>query len=95
VNVYDILQRPILSEKSNQTREKSGQYTFLVSLKATKPQISRAIALAYGVQVDSVRTLVTRDRTRRRGMHVIAPSKTKKAVVKLKAGQKIPLFEDQ
>ena len=95
MNPYSVLLRPVLSEKSNKVREQAAKYTFQVALKASKPEISRAVALAYGVQVDSVRTLVTRDRLRRRGIHIIKPNKTKKAIVTLKAGQKIPLFEDQ
>ena len=92
---YSVLVRPLLSEKSNKARESLGKYAFEVHLKASKGEISKAIKRLYDVDVVSVRTIITRDRTRRRGIHVIAPGKVKKAIVTLKAGAKIPLFEDQ
>ena len=95
MNPFEVLRHPLLSEKSNKVREKSEQYTFAVELKATKSDIAKAVAKLYDVKVTSVRTLITRDRTRRRGAVTIAPSKTKKAIVTLAEGQKIPLFADQ
>ena len=95
MNPYNVLVRPILSEKSNKVREKSGKYTFEVQLKATKVDIASAVTKLYDVKVDTVRTCITRDRSKRRGAQVLLPKKTKKAVVTLVDGAKIPLFEDQ
>ena len=92
---FEVLLRPLLSEKSNQVREKLSKYVFEVNLRATKSDIAKAISRVYEVKVTSVRTNVTRDRTRRRGQHVLQPRKFKKAIVTLAEGAKIPLFEDQ
>lgn len=95
MNPYNVLVRPLLSEKSNKVREKLGKYTFEVQLKATKVEIAAAVTKMYDVKVATVRTLITRDRVRRKGIHILVPKKAKKAVVTLVEGAKIALFEDQ
>lgn len=95
MNLYNVLVRPVLSEKSNDAREIGGKYTFEVNLKSTKEDVQRAVEKIYNVKVSKVQTMVTRGKVRRRGMHVSLDSKCKKAVVTLAAGAKLPLFEDQ
>jgi large subunit ribosomal protein L23 len=94
-NVFGVLKRPVISEKSNQTREELGKYSFLVRLDATKTEIKSAISKVFNVQVTSVRTVVCRGKIKRRGMHLTVPKKFKKAIVTLAEGQKIKIFEDQ
>jgi large subunit ribosomal protein L23 len=95
VNLYNVLVRPVLSEKSNSAREAGGKYTFEVNLKSTKEDVQRAVEKIYNVKVSKVQTMVTRGKVRRRGLHVSLDRKCKKAVVTLAAGAKLPLFEDQ
>lgn len=95
MNPYQVLKKPIMSEKSTKLREARSQYVFTVDLKATKIDVSKAIETVYGVKVAKVQTLITRGKVRRRGVHVSLTSKTKKAVVTLVEGGKLPLFEDQ
>jgi large subunit ribosomal protein L23 len=83
MNPYDVLVRPLLSEKSNQGREVSNKYSFQV-----------AVEKMFDVKVADVQTLVNRGKVRRRGNHVTKASNWKKAVVTLPAGAKIALFED-
>lgn len=95
MNPYRVLVRPLLSEKSNATREREGKYTFEVALDASKKDVAEAIVKLYDVKPLSVRTLITRGKVRRRGIHVSMTSKKKKAFVTLPEGAKIPgLFEE-
>jgi large subunit ribosomal protein L23 len=95
VNLYNVLVRPVLSEKSNDARENAGKYTFEVNLKSTKEDVQRAVEKIYNVKVAGVQTMITRGKVRRRGLHLSLDSKCKKAIVTLVAGSKLPLFEDQ
>jgi large subunit ribosomal protein L23 len=94
VNPYEVLVRPLLSEKSNDVREASNKYSFQVALKATKADVKKAVEAMFDVKVTSVATAVTRGKVKRRGNAVTKLSNTKKAVVTLPAGAKIGLFED-
>lgn len=95
MNPFQVLKKPIMSEKSTKLRDSAKQYVFSIDTKATKIDVTKAIESVYGVKVAKVQTLITRGKVRRRGMHVSLASKTKKAVVTLVAGAKLPLFEDQ
>lgn len=89
-----ILKRPIISEKSL-TGASYGEYTFEVSLKATKEQIAKAVKEIFGVDVLGVKTLVVKGRTKKalKTRKNIKISAWKKAIIKIKSGQKIDLFE--
>lgn len=94
MNPYDVLVRPLLSEKSNHGREVANKYSFHVALKATKTDVKKAVEKMFDVKVADVQTLVTRGKMRRRGNHITKASNWKKAIVTLPAGAKIGLFED-
>jgi large subunit ribosomal protein L23 len=95
MNSFQILSKPVLSEKSTLVREDLKQYTFKVDLRATKTDVRKAIETVYGVKVVKVQTLITRGKVVRKGNSVSLTSKTKKAVVTLVEGAKLPLFEEQ
>ena len=95
MNPYQILSKPVLSEKSTLVRESLKQYTFKVDLRATKDDVRKALESVYGVKAVKIQTLITRGKVVRKGNHVSMTSKTKKAVVTLAEGAKLPLFEDQ
>ena len=89
-----MVKRPIITEKSLQEAAK-GFYTFEVDKKARKGQIKKAIEEQFNVQVKKVRTLSCKGKKRRFGrrrIEVRMPA-FKKALVKLKEGQKIDIFE--
>lgn len=92
-----ILKKPIVSEKSLGLA-KSGWYTFLVNPNATKPVIARVIEEKFGVNVVSIKTITLKGGSRmQRGgkrKYFTIPA-SKKAVVKLKDGQKIGIFETE
>lgn len=96
MNPYEVLIRPLISEKSNQVRESSGQYTFQIQMKAGKQDVAKAVAKLFDVEVEKVQTSIGRGKWRRRGMYISkSPKSTKKAIVTLKKGQTIKIFEDQ
>jgi len=95
MNPYEVLIKPVLSEKSNAQREVGQKYTFLVNKKATKLEVAAAVESLWGVKVIKVNTLITRGKVRRRGMHLHLSTAAKKAVVALAEGQSLPIFEDQ
>jgi large subunit ribosomal protein L23 len=89
-----LVQRPVITEKSLMLVPK-GWYTFAVSAAARKEQIAAEIAKLYNVKVVAVRTIRMHGKTRRVGrkMSTIARPDWKKALVQLKSGQKIDVFE--
>lgn len=94
MNIQTILIKPLVSEKSFNGAEKRNEYTFLVAGVATKPQVRVAVEESFGVKVLSVKTSVSKIKTRKRGRFtVIKKAEFKKAVIKLKAGDVIEVFE--
>ncbi len=92
---YSVIIKPVLSEKSNNLRENEGKYTFIVKRDATKDAVKKAIAKIWDAKVEKVQTIVVRGKIKRRGTNFSKPVKTKKAIVTLADGAKLPLFEDQ
>ena len=85
--------RPIVTEKSSAAYQERGEYTFQVHPEATKPQIKRAIEELFGVHVTGVWTSQQRGRTRRMGRITGRRPNWKKAIVKLREGDTIEIFE--
>ena len=88
----DILIRPIVTEKSTALMEQ-GKYTFRVPLAATKIQIRQAVEQIFKVKVQAVNTLRYEGKLKRMGRTQGRRSDWKKAVVTLKPGEAIELFE--
>lgn len=90
MNVYDVIKTVRLSEKATLLGEKNNQYVFIVNKKAEKPEIRRAVEVIFGKKVQAVRTMNYDGKRRRRGN---APEgrtvNYKKAIVRLKKGEKI------
>ena len=88
----DILIRPIVTEKSTALMEQ-GKYTFRVPLAATKVQIRQAVEQIFKVKVQAVNTMRYEGQVKRLGRTQGCRSDWKKAVVTLKPGETIELFE--
>ena len=84
-----VLVAPIVSEKATMVAEKSNAVTFKVLQNATKPEIKAAVELMFKVEVDSVRTVNTKGKTKRFGGRIGRRDHVKKAYVSLKAGQEL------
>jgi large subunit ribosomal protein L23 len=93
-NPYQILKKPVITEKSVDAKERARTLCFQVDPHATKVEIREAVQTVFKVKVDSVRTAIYRGKTRRRGRTSGRQPDWKKAFVKLKAGEKIPEYAD-
>lgn len=91
-NPRDLLIRPIITEKTSQMMSEN-KYTFQVPLEANKVEIRQAIENIFNVKVEKVNTVRVLGKTKRMGRFVGKRSDYKKAIVKLVAGQKLPIFE--
>jgi large subunit ribosomal protein L23 len=87
--VYDIIKRPIITEKGLAVKELQRTLVFEVTPEATKPEIKRAVETAFQVKVDRVRTVTVQGKFRRRGIRGGFRSDWKKAYVRLKPGEKM------
>jgi large subunit ribosomal protein L23 len=93
MNKFDILRRPLQTEKTDVLKELSNQYVFEVAPTANKRQIRDAVQGIFNVTVLDVRTLVMPGKSRRWGRHITKTARWKKAVVTVRPGDKIDLFE--
>jgi len=93
MELKDILVRPLITEKTTTGLGTDRTYAFEVGLNANKRQIAKAIASFYDVEVEQVRTMVMRGKTKRFGRYFGKRSNWKKAYVTVAAGHSIPLYE--
>ncbi|MFC2029749.1 50S ribosomal protein L23 [Chloroflexota bacterium] len=92
MNVYQVLKRPILTEKSDSQRD-DNQYVFEVARKANKLQIKEAVESLFDVDVQSVNTMIMKPKRRRMGRKTIVTRPAwKRAVVTLSPGERIQDF---
>lgn len=87
---YQVLQKPVLTEKSLAVKERHRMLCFRVDPQATKTQIKEAVQRVFKVKVQSVHTSLFLGKMRRRGRTVGYRPEWKKAYVKLRAGEKVP-----
>jgi large subunit ribosomal protein L23 len=88
-----IVRRAMISEKGTQLREKQNGYLFEVSRDANKIEIKRAIEAIFPVKVSSVRTMRVHGKPKRQGRYAGHRPDWKKALVTLRKGDSIELFE--
>ena len=91
--LHEIIVRPIVTEQSSAAYQERGEYAFRVHPEATKPQIKHAIEQLFGVRVRGVWTAHYRGKSRRVGRTVGRKPHWKKAIVKLREGDTIEIFE--
>ena len=91
-SAYQILRRPVITEKGLGVKETEGTLVFEVASKATKTEIKQAVQHVFKVKVDSVRTANFEGKERRRGKFTGFRPDWKKAYVRLKAGEKMPEY---
>jgi len=88
-----IIRMPLISEKSTNLRLDQNKYVFEVDRKANKLQIKEAVEELFGVKVEDVTTMMMHGRPKRLGRFEGRRPDWKKAMVKLKKGETIELFE--
>ncbi len=91
--LHRTIVRPIVTEQSSMAYQARGEYTFRVASDATKTTIKAAIEQLFGVKVTGVWTSNQRGKARRVGQQIGRRPHWKKAVVKLKDGDTIDIFE--
>ena len=92
MTVYDVIRRPLVTEKGVEKKDSERTLCFEVALKANKTQVKSAVEKLFKVKVEEVRTAIFDGKLRRRGRFSGYRSDWKKAYVKLKDGEKIPDF---
>ncbi len=95
-SVFDIIRRPIITEKSNYMSSYLNQYVFEVDYTATKTTIKDAIEKIFDVKVDRVNVMIVpakQSRSMRNRRMRTRTSAYKKAIVTLAEGERIPIFE--
>ena len=91
--LHRTIVRPLITEKSSAAYQDRGEYTFEVHPDATKTQIRSAIEVLFGVKVTGVWTSNQRGKEKRMGKTVGRRPNWKKAIVKLREGDTIEIFE--
>jgi len=94
MTIYEVIRRPIVTEKGVQKKEAERTLCFEVAPEANKTQIRAAVEKLFKVKVESVRTLHNVGKLRRRGRFSGFRPNWKKAYVKLQPGQKVPEFAE-
>ena len=89
---YQIIRRPVITEKGLAIQENQNTLVFQVAAKATKTEIKQAVQGIFKVKVLSVRTAVYPGKERRRGKFSGYRPDWKKAYVRLKSGEKMPEY---
>ena len=92
MHLYEILRRPLITEK-NTSLQAQGKYVFEVADEANKRQVKQAVETAFKVSVTAVNVTTVPGKKKRMGRREVQTPSWKKAVVTLKPGDKIELFE--
>jgi len=90
---HETVVRPLITEKTSAAYQDRGEYTFEVHPDASKPQIRQAIEDLFGVKVTDVWTSNVRGKLKRMGRTEGRRPNWKKAIVKLREGDTIEIFE--
>jgi len=91
-SAYQIIHKPIITEKGLGVKELESTLVFEVAAQATKTEVKQAVQSIFKVKVASVRTAQYPGKMRRRGTFVGYRPDWKKAYVKLKSGEKMPEY---
>lgn len=94
-SLYEVLRRPLVTEKSTRLKETSRNLCFEVHRDATKPEIKKAVESLFGVKVSTVRVANVHGKVKRQGRYVGRRPDWKKAYVVLKKGEKMVEFFEQ
>jgi large subunit ribosomal protein L23 len=90
---YEIIKRPLITEKTSIQKEDYNQITFEVDRRANRVEIKRAVESIFNVNVAAVRTIQVKGKTKQRGRIVGKRRDWKKAIVRLMPGERIDFFD--
>ncbi|MAF32644.1 MAG: 50S ribosomal protein L23 [Desulfobacterales bacterium] len=90
---YDIIKRPLITEKASIQKEVSNQLSFEVERKSNRVEIKRSIEKIFNVKVIGLQTMQVKGKKKRRGRIIGRRRDWKKAIVTLAPGERIDFFE--
>lgn len=90
---YDIIKRPLVTEKTTLQKEKHNKVSFEVDRRANRVEIKKAVEKVFGVRVNNVRTVQVKGKIKQRGRIIGKRKDWKKAIVTLMPGERIEFFE--
>jgi large subunit ribosomal protein L23 len=94
MNHYEVIVRPLITEKAVTKKDDERTLCFEVNSGANKTQIKAAVQKLFAVKVEEVRTSTTAGKLRRRGRFAGYRADWKKAYVRIKEGEKLPEFAE-
>jgi large subunit ribosomal protein L23 len=94
-NLYEVIRRPLITEKTTLLKETQRALCFEVHRDATKPEIKKAVEALFSVKVQDVRVAVVHGKVKRQGRFFGRRPDWKKAYVVLKPGEKMIEFFEQ
>lgn len=97
MNLHTIIKKPLITEKSAKELEARNRYTFMVNTYASKKAVAEAVEKLFDVNVVNVKTIIMPGKTKRvlRTARFTKLPRWKKAIVEVKAGQKIKFLADK
>jgi large subunit ribosomal protein L23 len=93
MNPYDIIVRPVITEKTTTQKDERNQISFEVARRANRVEVRRAVEKIFNVRVAAVNTRHVKGKIKRRGRIVGKRKDWKKAIVTLMPGERIEFFE--
>jgi large subunit ribosomal protein L23 len=94
MNIYEVIRRPLVTEKGVEKKDNERTLCFEVAQNANKTHVKAAVEKLFKVKVEDVRTANFEGKMRRRGRFAGYRSDWKKAYVRLKKGEKVPDFAE-
>ncbi|WP_338983356.1 50S ribosomal protein L23 [Spiroplasma endosymbiont of Othius punctulatus] len=93
MHLTEVIKKPLLTEKTYASRS-NNEYAFIVDKRANKVQIKKAFETIFNVKVEDVRTMNYDGKEKRMGKFVGTKASYKKAIIKLKDGEKFEILND-
>lgn len=91
--LYNVIKKPLLTEKGTDLKEGMNKYLFEIDRRANKIEVKSAVEKIFNVKVDAVHTISVKGKNKRVGRSFGKESNWKKAIVTLRAGEKIEIIE--
>ncbi len=93
MNIYDVIRRPLLTEKGQYIKEKENKILLEVHPDANKKIVKDAVEKVFNVKVEKVNIIIQKPKSVKYGRYEGRTSKIKKAIVTLKKGEKLDFIE--
>ena len=93
MNRFDVIKRPLDTEKLDRMRDRENKFAFEIDMRASMTEVKQAVEALFKVKVTGVKTAIVRGKRRRIGRSEGMTPNWKKAIVTLKEGDAISIFE--